>query len=188
MNNYDDYAYPTFFTYLGEASSNPDTFLAMETLKTLWNKIMGFPSSLPPDPTPDQYRDWIAVVADPYSYLQWRYANYELLYEDLLQFDRLLNARIQSNIMEFTKYALIFRSASKQYHDLLLGANGTITNENSYTGLNANGVYNITKNKSESVDTFNRLTQALNTAQTELFLFLDRMIQPLFKLIYPGNI
>lgn len=189
-DNIDDY-YPdipeTFLSYYTQALGNPQAFSGIRILKTLWNQIMGVPETIGADPTADDYKDWITQLVNPFDYLVLRYGNYELLYQDVLQFDRLFASRIQSNIMEFTKIVLILRSASKQYHDLLLGANGTITNENSYTGLNANGVYNITKNNSESIDTLNRITQALNTAQTEMYLFLDRIVQPLFKLIYSGN-
>lgn len=186
MNNQTPYPDPFTYSDYAVVATDDSHFLFLPKLRKLWNQIMGFPKEFPADPDPETYKDWLGYLVNPEDYLFTRYANYELLYYVDI-WDNLMSARLSSNAVEFTKYALILRNASKQYHDLLLGSNSKMTNENSYTGLNANGVYNTNTNTAETVNTLERLSVALNTAQTEMYLFLDRMMQPFFKLIYSYN-
>lgn len=131
--------------------------------------------------------DYLAKDYKPTNYYFWRYATYEINYPDIGTANRLLRTSLMSNLAEYTKLCMVLRSLYLQYEKLLIGDTMSNINELSYTGLNASGVYTSTNNTGTSTNTFDALTKMINTAQTELYLFLDRMIQPHLRLLYSAN-
>lgn len=134
-----------------------------------------------PDPTLPN--DKLAIFADIDTYLATRYESANILYTQGVM-DRMIYQALMSNAMEFAKLITIWRSAYLEYEKLIIGDTQTGINEFSYSGLNAAGVYSSTNNTSSGGNPFDNIRKMINSAQTEAYLFLDRIIQPHLQLIY----
>lgn len=127
--------------------------------------------------------DKLAIFSDIDTYLAIRYASANILYSQPIM-DRMIYQALMSNAMEFAKLITIWRSAYLEYEKLILGDTQTGINEFSYSGLNAAGVYSSTNNTTTASNPFDNIRKMINSAQTEAYLFLDRIIQPFLQLIY----
>lgn len=139
-----------------------------------------------PDTTDPDYvapNDKLAVFSDIKDYLLNRYSSFEMLYPDSSICDRLLCAMLQTNALELTKLVMVWRNAYLEYEQLLIGDSASNSTSISYTGLNATGTYTTTANDAKSVNVFDTLYKMVNSAQNEIYLFLDRMIQPYLKIV-----
>lgn len=128
--------------------------------------------------------DTLSTFADIGDYLLLRYASFDCLYEDAIIMDRLLTAQLKTNALEFAKVITVWRSAKLEYEKLLIGDNANNTSSISYSGLNASGAYTTTTNDAKSVNVFNSLSNMVNRSQSEVYLFIDRIIQPFLRITY----
>lgn len=157
------------------------------SLEDLINNIFKVKSQPPDDGTPvdpDLPDDTLTSFADIKDYLVLRYASFDCLYEDILTMDRLLTAQLKTNALEFAKVITIWRSAKLEYETLLIGDTANNVSSISYSGLNATGAYTTTTNDAKSVNAVDALSKMVNRAQTEVYLFLDRIIQPYLRITY----
>lgn len=166
-------------------------FLANTTSTNFLDKIQELITTIfevgkEPDPTTDEQLpdDTLTIFSDILTYLSNRYTTFDCLYQEPATMDRLLFSMLQSNALEFAKVITIWRSAKLEYEKLLIGDSANNVSSISYSGLNATGTYTTTTNDAKSVNAVDALSKMVNRAQTEVYLFLDRIIQPYLRITY----